>query len=151
MIFVAGGVGVNPLISIVSHLAERPDPRCSIQFLYSMRDPGEGARDPMRMLFLNRLAGIFGPERKVKGELKLFLTSGKGRAEGQGRMDGLNLPFKERRISIEDVDEAVGGDKRAAVVYICGVPKLTDEFVANLTSPMGLGLDPCRVLYEKWW
>lgn len=144
-------------MSIVSHLAERPDPRYTIEFLYSMRDPGPGgaARDPARMLFLNRLAEIFGQQAKVRGSLKLFLTggaSGGGEGEGEGtEIDGLHLPFQKRRITVEDIREAVGEDGRAAAVYICGVPKMTDEFVEKLTLPTGLGLDPHRVLYEKWW
>lgn len=142
-------------MSIVSHLAERPDPRYTIEFLYSMRDPGPKARDPAKMLFLNRLAGIFGPEANgVRGDLRLFLTGGAtggGDEAEDGQIDGLHLPFKRRRITVEDVREAVGEDGRAAAVYICGVPKMTDDFVDKLTSPTGLGLEPHRVLYEKWW
>lgn len=143
-------------MSIISHLAERPDPRYTIEFLYSMRDPGPGARDPAKMLFLNRLAGIFRPEAQVRGDLKLFLTGTERASRGQGEeddgeIDGLNLPFKKRRITIEDIGKVVGEDGRAAAVYICGVPKMTDEFVEKLTSPTGLGLEPDRVLYEKWW
>lgn len=161
IVFIAGGVGINPLISIVSHLAERPDPRYTIEFLYSMRDPGPEARDPAKMLFLNRLAGIFGPaeSKGVRGELKLFLTGGQTGDGGSddddggedGQIDRLHLPFKKRRITVEDVREAIGEDGRAAAVYICGVPKMTDEFVERLISPTGLGLEPHRVLYEKWW
>lgn len=142
-------------MSIVSHLAESPEPRYTIEFLYSMRDPGPEARDPAKMLFLNRLAEIFGPEATgVRGELRLFLTGGAtgGGDEGEdGQIDGLHLPFKRRRITVEDVSEAVGEDGRAAAVYICGVPKMTDDFVDKLTSPTGLRLEPHRVLYEKWW
>ncbi|KAJ4425237.1 hypothetical protein N0V82_000047 [Gnomoniopsis sp. IMI 355080] len=155
LVFIAGGVGINPLMSIISHLTERPDPRYTIDFLYSMRDPGPGARDPAKMLFLNRLAGIFGAEAQVRGDLKLFLTgsdSGNaGEGERDGEIEGLHLPFKKRRITIADIGEAVGEDGRAAAVYICGVPKMTDEFVEKLTSPTGLGMEPRRVLYEKWW
>ncbi|CAN8095539.1 unnamed protein product [Discula destructiva] len=158
-IFLAGGVGINPLMSIVSQLAEQPpsNPLLTIDFLYSLRDPGAGQRDPARMLFLERLAGIFGRgsgDRKVKGDLKLFLTNGRdgdGDGDGDGRIDGLDLPFKRRRVTIEDIAEAVGDDKRGVVVYVCGVPKMTDDFVEKLTSPTGLGLEPHRVLYEKWW
>lgn len=120
-----------------------------------MRGPGPEARDPAKMLFLNRLTGIFGPEaKKFRGGLKLFLTGGQtgGGDEGEdGQIDGLHLPFKKRRITVEDVREAVGEDGRAVAVYICGVPKMTDDFVDKLISPTGLGLEPHRVLYEKWW
>lgn len=145
-------------MSIASHLAERPDPRHSVEFLYSTRDPGgEGEHDPSKILFLERLAGIFNGSggRSLKGRLGLFLTPGGGagtaaeESAGDGDLEG--IPFKRRRITVEDIAEAVGEDKRFAVVYVCGVPAMTDEFVEKLTSPQGLGLEPHRVLYEKWW
>lgn len=141
-------------MSIVSHLAESANSQYTVDFLYSLRDSGE--RDPEKLLFLPRLAEIFGADGgpgKLKGKLKLFLTSG-GRDGGEaedGKIDGLNLSFKRRRLTVEDVDQAIGADKRFAVVYICGVPKMTDDFVEILSSPTGLALEPHRVLYEKWW
>lgn len=152
LIFIAGGVGINPLISMLSHLAENPNPRQSISFLYTLRDPGEGERKPERMLFLNRLAEILVKHRKMKGELNLYLSPGPGGKQGgDGTIEGLDLPFKRRRITVDDVDQVLGDDKRFSVVYICGVPGMTDEFVDKLTSPQGLGLDKHRVLFEKWW
>lgn len=159
IVFVAGGVGINPLMSIASHLAERPDPRRTVEFLYSTRDPGgEGKRDASKILFLDRLAGIFngggGGSGIVKGRLGLFLTPGGSGAGVAREGDGDELqgiPFRSRRITVEDIAEALGDDKRFAVVYVCGVPAMTDEFVEKLTSPQGLGLEPHRVLYEKWW
>lgn len=153
IVFVAGGVGINPLMSIASHLAERPHPRHTVEFMYSTRDPGgEGTRDASKILFLDRLAGIFNGGA-LKGRLGLFLTPGGG-AGAAGEADGGELqgiPFKSRRITVEDIAEALGEDKRFSVVYVCGVPSMTDEFVERLTSPQGLGLEPHRVLYEKWW
>lgn len=145
-------------MSIASHLAERPDPRRTVEFLYSTRDPGggEGKHDASKILFLDRLTRIFnsgGGGGALKGRLGLFLTPGGGAGtagEGDGR-DLQGIPFNSRRITVEDIAEALGDDKRFAVVYVCGVPAMTDEFVEKLTSPHGLGLQPHRVLYEKWW
>ncbi|KAG8159249.1 hypothetical protein KVR01_010910 [Diaporthe batatas] len=158
IVFVAGGVGINPLMSIVSHLAERPDPRHNVEFLYATRDPGEGRRNRSRILYLDRLHGIFNHDGALKGRLRLFLTPG---GEGHGKKDvleegsvdedRLGMAFKRRRITIDDIADAIGDDKRFAAVYICGVPTMTDEFVNKLTSPRGLALEPHRVLYEKWW
>lgn len=141
-------------MSIVSHLAERPDPRQTVEFLYSTRDPGEGRRDSSKILFLDRLAGILnGGGGALKGRLGLFLTPGgvSGTTGEESSDKGMGVPFKRRRITVEDIAEAVGDDNRFAVVYVCGVPAMTDEFVEKLTSPQGLGLEPHRVLYEKWW
>ncbi|KAK7749462.1 hypothetical protein SLS53_000035 [Cytospora paraplurivora] len=160
LVFVAGGVGVNPLMSIVSHLAEKFDPLYSTEFLYSVRDPGDGKRDASNILFLDRLSGFFN-DGKVNGHLRLFLTPGdrSGDGEGSGNVIGgndgkvteLDLDFSRRRITIDDIASAIGKDKESAVVYICGVPRMTDEFVEKLTSAKGLGIERHRVLYEKWW
>lgn len=139
-------------MSILSHLAEQPvsAARYTVSVLYSLRDPGH--RDPTKMLFVDRLAEIF-DTGKLKGELKLFLTSGGGEVNGEIDSDDGDLDFTGRRITVGDVDEAIGfpDNKRFAAVYICGVPRMTDEFVDKLTSPTGLGLEKHRVLYERWW
>lgn len=150
LVFVAGGVGVNPLMSIVSHLAEAADQRYSIDFLYSARDPGNANRSASELLFLERLADIFSSDR-VRGNLGLFLTSGGRGGGGDGKLPGLDLTFKRRRITVDDVASAVGEYKRSAVVYVCGVPTMTDDFVEGLTSETGVGLERHRVLCEKWW
>jgi hypothetical protein len=101
VVFVAGGVGVNPLVSMVCDMAEQKGwkgwvgarrrgeeeeeeeeegdddddesvPPFDVRFLYSMRDPG-GERGADGMLFVERLVSLFVRER-VRGELHLFLT-----------------------------------------------------------------------------
>ncbi|RYP73333.1 hypothetical protein DL771_003762 [Monosporascus sp. 5C6A] len=184
VVFVAGGVGVNPLMSmpsplfltfqheverlsggkvltlyrggwqIVSALAEKPDSApFEVEFLYSARDPGREHRRAERMLFLDRIASIFA-EGRVKGRLRLFLTGG-DEAEGDIPLGGAsghgNVHFRGRRMTADDVAAAVGADRRFAVVYVCGVPAMTDEFVRRLTDSAGLAMEPHRVLCEKWW
>ncbi|KLU88778.1 glycogenin [Magnaporthiopsis poae ATCC 64411] len=74
-----------------------------------------------------------------------------------GGAGGLNKDAREvpgRRINRADLVEAVGPDRRSAVVYVCGVPAMTDEFVRELTAPTdggGVGMEPHRVFFEKWW
>ncbi|KAH9999259.1 NADH-cytochrome b-5 reductase [Xylariaceae sp. FL0662B] len=156
VVFVAGGVGVNPLVSMIGALAESRNRPSNVQFLYSVKDPGEPGR-ASRILFLERLAAIFGGGA-VKGKLQLFLTGGnrdEDREEGvvscgEGRAE---VTCKSRRMTVDDVVEAVGGaaEKRFAVVYVCGVPTMTDDFVHELVNPKGLGMEHHRVLCEKWW
>ncbi|KAI1079256.1 NADH-cytochrome b-5 reductase [Whalleya microplaca] len=156
VVFVAGGVGVNPLVSMVGALAESGE-GCGfdVRFLYSVKDPSSEPRQASRILFLERLAAIF-REGKVKGKLQLFLTGGSGDGDGvvsSSSESGGEIPFQGRRMTVDDVEEAVGGaaEKRHAVVYVCGVPTMTDDFVQKLTDPQGLGMEPYRVLCEKWW
>ncbi|KAK7967816.1 oxidoreductase-like protein [Apiospora aurea] len=174
VVFVAGGVGINPLIAMVSSLV--PPLSFEVKFLYSVKDPlnsaltlgsaesgvsgeeSKGQRDASKILFLDRLAKTFGSgeDGKDKGELKLFLTGGGGQGDEKGAIevgDTSKVPFVRRRIDISDVEEAVGGpaERRFAVVYVCGVPDMTDMFVEKLRSKDGLGMEPHRVLCEKWW
>ncbi|KAK8035309.1 hypothetical protein PG993_010304 [Apiospora rasikravindrae] len=167
VVFVAGGVGINPLISMASSLV--PPLPFEVKFLYSVKDPlvstsgeeSKGTRNASKILFLDRLAKIFGSggdgteKEKVKGELKLFLTGG-GQREEKGTIEVGDTPkvaFVRRRMDISDLEEAVGGpaERRFAVVYVCGVPDMTDTFVDKLRSKDGLGMEPHRVLCEKWW
>ncbi|KAI1112592.1 hypothetical protein F5Y14DRAFT_421157 [Nemania sp. NC0429] len=190
VVFVAGGMGVNPLVSMLSSLASSSSspPAAArggdfeVHFLYSLRDPcggagGRGRREAGKMLFLDRIARVF-REGRVKGRLEVFLTTGSNGAEeaqGEKEKEGSGgdgdrenviawgdenedppIPFHPRRCTVEDdVVKAVGGtpaERRFAVVYVCGVPAMTDEFVATLTDRRrGLGMEPHRVLCEKWW
>ncbi|KAI1205986.1 uncharacterized protein F4807DRAFT_441257 [Annulohypoxylon truncatum] len=158
-VFVAGGVGVNPLMSMLSSLAEEECP-FEVQFLYSLRDEGGRRAQARRMLFVERLASIFASGR-VRGRLRLFLTGGVGEGGeegvvscgiGEGKKCGVR--FSRRRMTMEDVAAAVGdaSERRFAVVYVCGVPTMTDEFVQKLAdSQHGFGMEPHRVLCERWW
>lgn len=154
VILVAGGVGINPLVSMLSAMAEDENKDLDVRFLYSLRDPkpAEG-RDPARMLFLERIADVFASGR-VKGGLQLFLTGGGSAEKGEDgtiSWKGGEIPFRGRRITRDDLREAVGEDKEMALVYVCGVPRMTDDFVEWLKSEDGLGMPPERVLCEKWW
>ncbi|KAK8135887.1 ferredoxin reductase-like protein [Apiospora sp. TS-2023a] len=164
VVFVAGGVGINPLIAMASSLV--PPLPFKVKFLYSVKDPltpdlgpsGESKkRDASKILFLDRLVKIFREgEENVKGELKLFLTCGGGHEEEKGAIEvgeSSKVTFLSRRMEIGDVEEAVGGpaERRFAVVYVCGVPDMTDSFVYKLRSKDGLSMEPHRVLCEKWW
>ncbi|KAK1495618.1 hypothetical protein CABS01_01425, partial [Colletotrichum abscissum] len=169
IVFIAGGVGVNPLMSIVSHLAEGVEGKggCpyDVQFMYSTKVPSSASPpeesgednllDSEKILFMERLAAIFGRE-KVRGQMRLFLTGlGPGIASGEPVLhcNEMDVPFKRRRMGLEDVAEALGpeAERGDALVYVCGIPSMTDELVESLTSKSGLNLRPERVLCEKWW
>jgi hypothetical protein len=153
VVFVAGGVGVNPLMSMLSHLAEGRaglSPNAEVHFLYTVRDPGQEERDAARILFLERIHTIFA-KGKVTGHLQLFLTGVSGNSFSELECDGAEVTFEGRRMDVSDIASAIGQDKRFCVVYVCGVPTMTDDLVEKLTSQTGLGLEPNRVLFEKWW
>ncbi|KAI2463992.1 hypothetical protein F4781DRAFT_440028 [Annulohypoxylon bovei var. microspora] len=170
VVFVAGGVGVNPLVSMLSGLAEmrERDRAFEVRFLYSLKDEAEedgeggaGTRRARRLLFVERLAAVFASGR-VRGSLQLFLTGGAGEGDGEVEGEGVvscgseggDVRFRRRRMTVDDVAAAAGdsSERRFAVVYVCGVPTMTDEFVQKLSDPKhGFGMEPHRVLCEKWW
>ncbi|KAI1288650.1 hypothetical protein F5Y03DRAFT_81175 [Xylaria venustula] len=78
----------------------------------------------------------------------------KDQVEKKDEDEEFTIPFHPRRCTVEDDVATAIGNPRFAVVYVCGVPDMTDEFVAKLTGPQssgGLGMEPHRVLCEKWW
>ncbi|KAL8653468.1 MAG: hypothetical protein Q9210_002074 [Variospora velana] len=153
LVFVAGGVGINPLISILSDLHQsRPQPICQINFLYTTRFPQ--SNEPSSILFLGRLRQIFqgwGPNHI----LGLFLTqcseAEKEELARKMRDDALTQKTVRGRISHRDLLNALGPveERAGAVVYICGVPSMTDDFVSLLRGVDGM--EEKRVLCEKWW
>lgn len=142
-------------MSILSHLADGGECPYDVQFLYSTKTPAEGLNSE-KILFLERLAAAYG-QGMVSGQLRLFLTSPpQDTSESISRellCNGVEMPFMRRRMALEDVAEALGPKEvhGSAIVYVCGVPSMTDEFVEKLTSPAGLGLRPEQVFCEKWW
>ncbi|GAB1314233.1 Oxidoreductase NAD-binding domain-containing protein 1 [Madurella fahalii] len=169
VVLVASGMGINPLVSMLSHIGEQEaleerGPRgFEVRLLYSVKSPFHNGGGTV--LFLDRIARLFhSGGGRLRGGVRLFLTGGDGSGhhgdgEGQARDvvrcgddGGIEVPFLRRRMTVADVEEAIGKeDKEAAVVYICGVPAMTDEFVEALVSAEGFGMDKGRVLFEKWW
>lgn len=159
VVLVAGGVGINPLISILTAIADdrkcgKLSENCEVAMLYSMKDPGP-PRDVNKMLFLERITWLFA-KGDVLGTFRLFLTGPHNTQESDIGDDmvncyGFGVKFASRRISLADIASAIGDDKSSAVVYVCGVPAMTDEMVEKLVSDDGLGMARNRVLFEKWW
>lgn len=163
VVFIAGGMGVNPMMSMLSWISEQETINFEVQVLYSVKK----SLAPMAaetILFLERIARIF-QGKELAGELKLFLTDtglsyGASSIAADGLGPGREIPCQLRRMTCEpNVDMApvndgalaVGADKVAAVIYVCGPPAMTDQFVAYFTGKDGLGMVKERVLFEKWW
>ncbi|KAK3325577.1 hypothetical protein B0H66DRAFT_548694 [Apodospora peruviana] len=134
VIFLAGGVGINPLTSMLSSIADLNNKNNTpeVHFFYSVKNPPsdvEGPFDSKRIHFLDRIAGLFSPfpcpdgcaaPASVKGKFKLFLTSGTGtgptpttppdeKKETIPCCNGrVQTPFLRRRITKQDVASALG-------------------------------------------
>jgi NAD(P)H-flavin reductase len=160
-VFVAGGVGINPLISMIKSICDTGFPESmrprSIRILYTTRNP-LGTEPPYELkdvLFLRRLNEevLKSAQHKhiVDVELDLFLTGSPGNMGGeQDGSAGLNRVSFER-INNGDLEDALGPveGREKTVAYVCGPPAMTDQFVKILANAKGMVED--RVLCEKWW
>jgi NAD(P)H-flavin reductase len=112
---------------------------------YSTRVDDE-AVDPKKIPFLDRLLRF---ENDLGGKLSLtlFIT---GRYEKLEEPEQLSWHYT-RRIEKGDLLRALGDveTRKRTLCYVCGPPAMTDEFVEFLNSLNGL--EPSRVLCEKWW
>lgn len=145
-VLIAGGVGINPLISMISHMHHANTMPSSVEFIYATK-LADG-----QVLFADRLLHI-ASNRPEQLKLKFFLTKpGERDAEPfqDIRMAGLSVSPAHRRLSSDDVLEALGDAQRdKTVCYVCGPPQMTDELVELLREQDGMSAD--RVLCEKWW
>jgi ferredoxin-NADP reductase len=147
VVFVAGGVGVNPLISMLSYIAEGHErDAVDVSFLYASKLPSSGSLSDI--VFLDRITQFFG-EGKVKGDVKLYVTAAGNTMSQETRyINGAQVEIQPRRLTVADVKAAMGGeDSEGTVVYVCGPPPMTDELVEKLAAVM----DSRRVLTERWW
>jgi len=156
VVFVAGGVGINPIMSILSSIATMKESTAGlrlgfeVRLLYTTRIPPSVEE----ILFLQRLKKVF-EYLQLDGHLQLFLTS-RDHTNDTDYLpdigpDTLNMSLHRRRINGQDLEEALGNPtKRSGTVcYVCGVPVMTDEFVEKVKSAEGMEED--NVLFEKWW
>ncbi|KAL2074240.1 hypothetical protein VTL71DRAFT_8018 [Oculimacula yallundae] len=156
VVFIAGGVGINPLMSMISSISERreksPAGRLGykIVFLYSVRNSVDGNGRSEEILFLSRLREIF-KALGEDGDFKLFVTGEKEQTDGQPISGSEGLEVESRRIQGSDLEAALGekSERKGAVVYVCGVPGMTDHFVE--LAGKSEGMEERRVLSEKWW
>ncbi|KAG9239294.1 putative oxidoreductase NAD-binding domain-containing protein 1 [Amylocarpus encephaloides] len=152
MVFIAGGVGINPLISMLSQIAHTQETTSdsdffSVSFLYTTR-----ARPLRETLFLSRLTEAV-TSLKDQATATLFRTQPKASSELEAKSEESrsSLAIQERRITAEDILNELGPveDRSNVVVYVCGPPQLTDEFVEVAKKAEGMKEE--NVLCEKWW
>lgn len=162
VVFVAGGVGINPIISMISALNEAGTSQIlggmvkTVRVLYSSRrETNSNCQGAAEVLFETRLMEIarrWEQHEHVDYKYAFFETSSQtGDEHKHGRLRPSNMLVHPRRISQDDLLETLGPqDNRGnTVVYVCGHPTMTDEFVELLKHTPGM--DEKRVLCEKWW
>ncbi|CZS93245.1 hypothetical protein WAI453_000916 [Rhynchosporium graminicola] len=156
VVFIAGGVGINPLMSMLSSIAEEKEKASSerlgftVVFLYSVRAAIDSTGRSEEVLFLSRIREIFDVLGE-EGDFKLFVTGDEENIRGELSGDYGGLAAQRRRIENSDLEAALGekSERGGTVVYVCGVPSMTDRFVKM--AGKADGMDKARVLSEKWW
>lgn len=153
VVLVAGGVGVNPLMSILGYLADESkavDLRVSV--LYSAKKPADG--DVASILFLDRMRDLF-RQGKIAGRMRLFMTgTGPEPSADQAGAPAEGFDITYGRMTNDDLlgEVRTDGSRDGRLVYVCGPPAMTDQFVELLTAPaMGSTINPSHVKFEKWW
>lgn len=159
-VFIAGGVGINPVMSMLSAMALRAPGWVggmvrNVRVLYASRRRGEE-----EVLFEDRLSRMAEKYRvghagdkltEVNFGFTLFETSGQSGKSEENKQKSKATKREYRRISHDDLSAALGSEKERAntLVYVCGPPDWTDDCVRFLEqSP---GMKEKQVLCEKWW
>lgn len=157
VVFVAGGVGINPLMSMLSYIAEVNDfANLHVLIFYASKMPRQGGLN--QILFVRRIAALFS-EGRINGEFKLYLS---GDSKDLQRLDlsrrvhnvlGTNIDVRVGRLSGLDLSRSLKDKQQCSnICYICGPPSMTDDLSQSLISDRSeLGTMPTQVITEKWW
>lgn len=141
LLLIAGGVGINPLLSIINHVTclhnkggdpDRASKTTRVMLLYSARNIEE-------LIFKKSLDEISSLDSLVK--CQYFVTREENITSGGN--------ISDKRISSQDISSCFDWlRKDKTQVFICGPSPMIQDSEKMLLS-IGLGLD--RIMYEKWW
>ncbi len=152
IVLVAGGVGINPLMSILGYIADEGGKlNVKVSLLYSTKVPED--ENLGKVLFWDRIVDLFRRGR-VAGIAKLFLTGAVAHVGDftGGKTGEVDINFG--RTARDDIlpEIRAGGSKGSTLIYVCGPPAMTDYFVGMLTAPdMASEIDAAHVKSENWW
>ncbi|KAK6324113.1 hypothetical protein J4Q44_G00064520 [Coregonus suidteri] len=143
LLLVAGGVGINPLYSILLHAADllRQNPANvgrgydigSTHLCYS-------AKNAQELLFKKTIIDVC-KEFPEKFSCDFHITA------QTADIDQELQPYMNRgRLSEGELRHHV--DPNTTLCYLCGPPPMIESMVQTLLS---LGLSRDRILFEKWW
>ncbi|XP_076865478.1 oxidoreductase NAD-binding domain-containing protein 1 [Brachyhypopomus gauderio] len=138
LLLVAGGVGINPLYSILTHTADL------LRQVHGYQ-PGHthlcySAKNTRELLFKNNIIEVC-EEFPDKFSCSFHVT------QQDFEMEQNLQPYTTSgRISQEVLRHHV--DPESTLCYLCGPPPMTESVSRHLQS---LGLSEDRILFEKWW
>lgn len=160
IVLIAGGVGINPIMSMVSAMDLQGAKRMGglpprLRILYSSKRGINESGKPEEVLFEERLSAITAKRAQKQDDVDFkytFFDTSQNASTGSEKKDVPgNMQVLQRRIAHDDLFEALGPENKRqnTLVYVCGLPAMTDEFVELLRKAPGM--EEKRVLSEKWW
>ncbi|KAJ0420087.1 hypothetical protein BJY00DRAFT_313309 [Aspergillus carlsbadensis] len=165
VVFVVGGVGINPIMSMLSHLNNNDEttgsfhPSLHIHILYSSKLPHDATPETAldQIPFLPRLHEIVRSRtqsQRLRITLDLFLTNNHDTSSAITTQPLQDLTIQSRRISRDDLQKSVTGrdshfKPEETVCYVCGPPQMTDE-VVDILGDLLEG-QKNGIYFEKWW
>ncbi|XP_025149996.1 oxidoreductase NAD-binding domain-containing protein 1 isoform X2 [Bubalus bubalis] len=141
LVLIAGGVGINPLLSILRHAADLLRERAgkgqgyemgTVRLLYSAKDTSE-------LLFKKNILDLVN-EFPEKIACSLHVT----KQTTQITAD-LRPYITEGRITQKEIRDHIS---KETLFYICGPPPMTDFFSKELESSC---VPREHICFEKWW
>jgi propane monooxygenase reductase component len=126
LVFVGGGAGMAPMLSLLRSLAERGVAR-KVTFYY-------GARTPRDLCFLEEIAEL--GEKLTDFAFVPALSEPDGIDGWSGDTGLITEVLKRRETSLAGVD-----------AYVCGPPPMVDAAIAALTA---LGVTESNIFYDKF-
>ncbi|XP_026885906.2 oxidoreductase NAD-binding domain-containing protein 1 [Electrophorus electricus] len=138
LLLVAGGVGINPLYSILMHSADLL--RETQGYLPGRTHLCYSAKNTKELLFKNNIIGVC-QEFPDKFSCVFHVTQQDFEIE-----QSLQPCTASGRISEESLRHCV--DPEHTLCYLCGPPPMIEN-VSTVLQRLGLSED--RILFEKWW
>lgn len=138
-LFVAGGIGITCLSSMLGLLVDLEGRQQPLLLTYSAASPEEFALLPRLLAW------------QQSGKLLLQLRTTQVHGLGKQQPGATQLTMQEGRIDAADLAAALQdlqSGPQDVDAYVCGPPQMTDSVVEWLQQ---LGVPPGSVRTEKWW
>jgi len=138
---IAGGVGINPLLSILLHLSTKLAAGSNVENFPEHMTLLYSAKSKEEILFQDIISDL---KTKLRSFTAHYFVTGKGIESN----DTTGEEFQRNRISDADLLQVVRKNGSDSLYFMCGPPPMIDHCQSRLVS---MGVAPDRILFEKWW